>query len=245
MSSTINPIQIEAFEQIRASAQTALLRLIYRIAESRDAQARVSRLVVNNHNSIHRLAPLPGPPAPSGPHRAAFAVPFELLEGDRTFSVEFEDGMLVELPYPIAGSAGAPSSADRDDGPRHRGAYVEHLTSDRGVHRHPLDQLSAELGDEEDDPEDELLAEAEARAAAESDAEALRERVAQVKAEAEEAMREMQSRCSELERRLADALAELEAVTKAERRAVRETRQLRDAIAQQQQLIDELQPHAS
>jgi uncharacterized protein YutE (UPF0331/DUF86 family) len=55
----------------------------------------------------------------------------------------------------------------------------------------------------------------------------------------------MQSRCSELERRLADALAELEVVTKAERRAVRETRQLRDALAQQQQLIDELQTRES
>jgi hypothetical protein len=40
---------------------------------------------------------------------------------------------------------------------------------------------------------------------------------------------------------LADALAELEAVTRSERRAVIETRQLKDTVVQQASLIDELQ----
>jgi hypothetical protein len=205
----------------------------------------VTRLVVNNHNSIHRLTPLPGPPASGGPHRAAFAVPFELLGGDRTFSVEFEDGMLVELPYPMVG-AGRPLPGAGNEASPEGGSEVR-LTPQHPGERDPLDHLSAALGDGDDaeDPEDELLIEAEARAAAESDAEGLRARVAQIKAEAEEGAREMQSRCSELERRLADALAELEVVTKAERRAVRETRQLRDALTEQQRLIDELRAPGS
>jgi hypothetical protein len=84
------------------------------------------------------------------------------------------------------------------------------------------------------------MAETEARAAAEVEAEALRGRVEQLTAEAQEHDRELEARCTELERRLTDALAEVEAVTKAERRAVRETRQLKDQVARQGAQLDEL-----
>ena len=63
---------------------------------------------------------------------------------------------------------------------------------------------------------------------------------AQLNAEAQEHGRELEGRCTDLERRLTDALAELEAVTKAERRAVRETRQLKDQVARQAAQLDEL-----
>ena len=93
--------------------------------------------------------------------------------------------------------------------------------------------------------EDRLLAETEARVAAEVEAESLRARVEQVRAEAQEHNRELDGRCAELERRLTDALAELEAVTTAERRAVRETRQLKEKVARQAAELDQLKASQS
>lgn len=253
-SSTTNPIQVEAFEQIKASSRMALLRLIFRRSERSRDQTKIAKLVVNNHNSIHRVAPLPALPAPGGAERAAFAVPYELLEGDRTFSIELEDGLLVELPHPLTASStpvvptGTPATAPVTQ------AHIPLTPVPAGAERaeeaqHPViatdtvdpgDARIEELHRAYELAEERLMAETEARAGAEVEAEALRGRVEQLQAEAQEHDRALEARCTDLERRLTDALAELEAVTKAERRAVRETRQLRDQVARQGAQLDEL-----
>lgn len=233
MSSTINPIEVEAFEQIQASSRMALLRLIFRPASEPQAPASISRLLVDNHNSIHRIAPLPALPSPGGMERAAFAVPNELLNGDRTFSLEFEDGFVVELPYPALASAGpAAQGPERLSSSQAAPAFSapEGQVVGAGMVTEPL-----EPGHEE-----RLLAETEARAAAEDEIAALQTELQQVRARAEEHARGLETRSAELERRLAEALAELEAVTRAERRAVRETLALKDKVAQQAALIDQL-----
>ena len=251
---TTNPIQVEAFEQIKASSRMALLRLIFRRSERSRDQTKIAKLVVNNHNSIHRVAPLPALPAPGGAERAAFAVPYELLDGDRTFSVELEDGLLVELPHPMTTKStpvvptGTPatapvSQADIPLTPALTGAEQPEEAQHPVIATDTLDPAHVpieELHRAHELAEDRLMAETEARAAAEVEAEALRGRVQQLQAEAQEHGRELEARCADLERRLTDALAELEAVTKAERRAVRETRQLKDQVARQGAQLDEL-----
>jgi VIT1/CCC1 family predicted Fe2+/Mn2+ transporter len=86
-----------------------------------------------------------------------------------------------------------------------------------------------------------LLAESEARGEAEDEVVTLRSELQRLRAQAEEQARALEARAGDLERRLAEALAELEAVTKAERRAVREAYQLKEKVAQQAALIDERQ----
>jgi hypothetical protein len=241
-----SPIQLEAFEQIKASSRMALLRLIFRPAESRGGQTRIAKLVVNNHTSTHRVAPLPALPAPGGAERVAFAVPYELLQGERVFSVELEDGDVVELPYPMpSGSTPVVPTGTPSAGPFKevgapmtpaRTAAEGEQPEQRLVATEILDPEQAEIEELRRanlDGEERLMAEAEARAAAEIEAEALRAQVEQLKSEAEQHSREFEGRCDGLERRLTDALTELEAVTNAERRAVRETRRLRDKLAQQ------------
>src|SRR5581483_4594090 len=93
--------------------------------------------------------------------------------------------------------------------------------------------------------EERLMAETEARAAAEADAEALRSRVEQLIAAADERQRQHEIERAGFERRLADALAELEAVTRAERRAVREARQLKEQLAGQSAELDALKASQS
>ncbi|HEY2258778.1 MAG TPA: hypothetical protein VGH45_03660 [Solirubrobacteraceae bacterium] len=237
MSSTTKPIEVETFEQIEASPRMALLRLIFRASSSNPGRIRASRLLVTDHTSGQSVSPLPSLPAPGGVQRAAFAVPYEWLEGDRSFAIEFEDGSLIELPgpsaspTPLAGPGGSPSAGPRVSRRRPGAPALDRALRNGGI----------DLEDATMSSDDWLLAEAEARAAAESEAEALRARLEHHQAEAEEHNRELQARCLDLERRLADALAELEAVTRSERRAVIETRQLKDTVVQQASLIDELQ----
>lgn len=257
--STTSPIQVEAFEQIKASSRMALLRLIFRPAGSRRGQTKISKLLVNNHVSLHRVAPLPALPAPGGAERVAFAVPYELLGGDRTFSIELEDGALVELPYPLpSGSTplvptGTPAVAPVKDNetpltPASAGTDGPEQPEQRAVATDTL--LPGEAQIEElrrayEDAEERLMAETEARAAVEVETETLRARVEQLNTETQEHNRELEARCAQLDRRLTDALAELEAVTKAERRAVRETRQLKAKLAKQTAQLDELQASQS
>jgi hypothetical protein len=254
-----SPIQVEAFEQIKASSRMALLRLIFRPGGNRRGQTKISKLLVNNHVSVHRVAPLPALPAPGGAERAAFAVPYELLEGDRTFSIELEDGALVELPYPLLNDStpvvptGSPavvpikdSEASRNAAPagtdgRERAEQRVVATDTLSPEGAEIDQLHRAY----EDAEERLMAETEARATAEVETEALRARVEQLKTEAQEHNRELEGRCAQLERRLTEALAEVEAVTKAERRAVRETRQLKSKLAKQTAQLDELKASPS
>lgn len=256
--SKTSQIQVEAFEQIKASSRMALLRLIFRAGRGRGGQTKIAKLLVNNHNSIHRVAPLPALPAPGGAERAAFAVPYELLEGDRTFSIELEDGVLVELPYPITTSStpvvptGTPSMTPATDTdvltPALTGSADPEQAEHAAVATDILDPQQAEIEELRrvyELTEERLFAEIEARAAAEVDAESLRARVEQVRAEAQDHDRELEGRCAQLERRLTDALAELEAVTKAERRAVRETRQLKDKVARQAAELSEFKASQS
>jgi hypothetical protein len=132
MSSTPHPIEVEAFEQIKASSRTVLLRLIFRAPG--EGRTPISRLVVNNHYSTHRVAPLPSLPAPGGAERAAFAVPYELLKGDRTFSLELEDGALIELPYPMAASTvpAVPAAASASISRAHRAGVAAHRSNVQG-----------------------------------------------------------------------------------------------------------------
>jgi hypothetical protein len=249
--STTNPIQVEAFEQIRASSRMALLRLIFRVGRRSRAQTKIAGLVVNNHTSTHRVAPLPALPAPGGAERVAFAVPYELLQGDRTFAVELESGTVVDLPHPVASgstpivpSATPVTSATRDPDPltplpggpeQHQPRTVATVTLDPDAEPRQIEELA----------EERLMAETEARTAAEADAQALRSRVEQLLAEAEERNRENEIQRAELEQRLADALAELEAVTTTERRAVREARQLKEKLARQAAELAELKASPS
>jgi hypothetical protein len=248
MSSTTNPIEVEAFEQIHASSRMALLRLIFRL--SGRGKAPISKLLVNNHTSSHRVAPLPSLPAPGGAERAAFAVPYELLEGDRTFSLELDDGVVIDLPSPMAPSIvpAVPSSASSSSGLLGGRSVVLEGPSTGATHRSDVQASPTPMATETltADPdrvnEERLLAETEARAEAEDEALQLRAELQQLRAQADEHARQLEAQCGQLERRLADALSELEAVTKAERRAVREVFQLKEKVAHQASQIDQRQP---
>jgi hypothetical protein len=249
--STTNPIQVESFEQIRASSRMALLRLIFRVGRRSRTQTKIARLVVNNHTSTHHVAPLPALPAPGGAERVAFAVPYELLQGDRMFAIELESGAVVDLPHPVAGgstpivpSATPVTSPTRDPHPLTPGPAGPEQHQPRTVATATLDP-DAELHQVQGLAEERLMAETEARAAAEADAEALRSRVIQLLAQADERHRENEIERAELEHRLADALAELEAVTTAERRAVREARQLKEELTRLAAELAELKASTS
>ena len=97
-----SPIQLEAFEQIKAlvpdgpaEADLPPGREPRRSDEDRKAGGQQPHLGAPEW----RVACAAGHPV--APSASAFAVPYELLQGERVFSIELEDGSVVELPYPM------------------------------------------------------------------------------------------------------------------------------------------------
>src|SRR3954471_22289283 len=102
---------VERFEHVTATPETALLRVSGRWVSARRERLSPPMLVVDDGRRTHRLAALPGPEdaAPlAGPDspgwRAAFSAPVALMEGRGTaFALDAGRGALVDLPHPVAG----------------------------------------------------------------------------------------------------------------------------------------------
>src|SRR3954469_12637773 len=102
---------VERFEHVAATAETALLRLSGRWRADQRERLSPPMLVVDDGRRTHRLAALPGPEdaaplaGPDGPGwRAAFSAPVDLIEGRGTaFALDAGRGALVDLPHPVAG----------------------------------------------------------------------------------------------------------------------------------------------
>src|SRR3954471_22821788 len=108
---------VERFEHVAATAETALLRLSGRWRSDQRERLSPPMLVVDDGRRTHRLAALPGPedaaplsrpgappppPAPAPPRwRAAFSAPAGTFEGRHlAFALDAGAGVFVDLPSP-------------------------------------------------------------------------------------------------------------------------------------------------
>jgi chromosome segregation ATPase len=112
---TENPaaMELEEFEQVPAVPGTALLRVLAHRPQRRDSDQRPT-LLAGDGETVHRFAPLPAPPDPSGTLRAAYPVPVLLLGPHSTYALELSGGRVVDLPAPTPGSRRVASRARRD-----------------------------------------------------------------------------------------------------------------------------------
>jgi hypothetical protein len=83
-------IELTEFEQVEAAPGTALLRVAARPTNEIRSDQRPT-LVADDGRRVHRLAPLPALPDPSGLLRAAFSVPASLLGVQSSFSLELSN----------------------------------------------------------------------------------------------------------------------------------------------------------
>src|SRR6185436_15765217 len=91
---------VERFEHVSATAETALLRLSGRWRSDQRERLSPPMLVVDDGRRTQRLAALAGPDPPRW--RAAFSAPTALVEGRRTvFALDAGGGALVDLPGPV------------------------------------------------------------------------------------------------------------------------------------------------
>src|SRR3954449_6083705 len=99
---------VERFEHVAATADTALLRLSGRWRAEQRERLSPPMLVVDDGRRTHRLAALPGPQdaAPlAAPHpprwRAAFSAPVAFVEAAHVaFALDAGGGVFVDLPRP-------------------------------------------------------------------------------------------------------------------------------------------------
>src|SRR3954447_11051323 len=99
---------VERFEHVAATAETALLRLSGRWRADQRERLSPPMLVVDDGRRTHRIAALPGPEdaaplaGPAPPRwRAAFSAPVGFLEGSRVaFALDAGGGIFVDLPRP-------------------------------------------------------------------------------------------------------------------------------------------------
>src|SRR6476661_9138748 len=97
-------LAIEQFEYLKASETTALLRLSGRWSAGDPGDCT---LVATTGGTRLVLEPLPHPPGPADPWRAAYSAPLKRVESGRTrFRLETPGGARVELPRPTARGAG-------------------------------------------------------------------------------------------------------------------------------------------
>src|SRR3954468_24597635 len=99
---------VERFEHVAATADTALLRLSGRWRADQRERLSPPMLVVDDGRRTHRLAALPGPedaaplPGPDPPRgRAPFPPPADFLGGSHmAFALDAGSGVFVDLPRP-------------------------------------------------------------------------------------------------------------------------------------------------
>src|SRR3954449_10883514 len=111
---------VERFEHVAATAETALLRLSGRWRADQRERLSPPMLVVDDGSRTHRLAALPGPEdaaplaGPDGPGwRAAFSAPRGLVESAKTaFALDAGRGAIVDLPRPVAARRERPPAAE-------------------------------------------------------------------------------------------------------------------------------------
>ena len=96
-------IELEHFEQVEAAPGTALLRVAAKAALGVSADVAPT-LVIDDGARVHRITPIPAPPAPDGLLRVAYSVPFVLLGARPTFALQLSDGGLIRLPPPARSS---------------------------------------------------------------------------------------------------------------------------------------------
>ena len=100
---------VDRFEHVAATPETALLRLSGRWQADQRERLSPPMLVIDDGRRTHRLPALPGPEdaaplaGPDAPRwRAAFSAPAGLIEGKGTvFALDAGRGAIVDLPRPI------------------------------------------------------------------------------------------------------------------------------------------------
>src|SRR5947208_3875538 len=102
---------VDRFEHVAATPETALLRLSGRWQADQRERLSPPMLVIDDGRRTHRLPALPGPEdaaplaGPEAPRwRAAFSAPAGLIGGKGTvFALDAGRGAIVDLPRPIEG----------------------------------------------------------------------------------------------------------------------------------------------
>src|SRR3954447_6403976 len=102
---------VERFEHVTATPETALLRVSGRWVSDQRERLSPPMLVVDDGRRTHRLPALPGPEDaapladPDGPRwRAAFSAPAELITNTRNvFALDAGRGAVADLPRPVEG----------------------------------------------------------------------------------------------------------------------------------------------
>jgi hypothetical protein len=211
-----------AFERVQASTETSLLRVEIDLGDTGDEPPN-GTLIVDDGTVSHRFKPLPAPSDPSESMRMAFAVPGELLERQQAMSLELAHELL-KLPTPTP-STGRPvddvTPTPSPDPPDRRLAGYELIARQS----EQLSEMEAGLRD----LEHRLEAEVVARVAALRTAEGLESQLRQTQVDGAAQARQLRERCAELERELAEVLAELQAVNRSHRQDLAPQRPLRRA----------------
>src|SRR3954468_15454814 len=131
---------VERFEHVAATAETALLRLSGRWRADQRERLSPPMLVVDDGRRTHRLGALPRPQgaAPlAGPDpprwRAAFSAPADFLEGSHmAFALDAGSGVFVDLPRPQPARRERPAPRPR---PRPPGAGPRRVRGRRAARR--------------------------------------------------------------------------------------------------------------
>jgi chromosome segregation ATPase len=186
-------IKIRSFEHVSAGPTTSLLRVDGKPAWRRGSSPRPT-LLVDTAGEPQRFAALPAPPDPRGLLRAAYSVPSTTVGSESRFWLEHLDGSLTELPAPTKGASRRDPTVGTTVSPE-AAPDIEEL------------QLP-------DAPETERRADVHAKLAEQSGALAESERAAidneQARRAAEAELTQAQSEIGQLERRQAEAQAEIE-----------------------------------
>jgi hypothetical protein len=97
-------LAVAEFEHVAAGPSLVLLRVNGRSSRPRPTADWRPTLVADHGAGPERFAPLPSPPDAEGVLRAAYSVPAGLVDADPRFWLELDDGQIVEIGPPTAGT---------------------------------------------------------------------------------------------------------------------------------------------
>jgi hypothetical protein len=215
MAHASDSLRLLAFEQVQASAETALLRIQVAVDDDggEPPPEGSGTLILYDGAVTHRFKPLPAPRVPSDFMRLAFAVALELLERQQTLALELR-GTLLDLPAPTPATGrpilASPLAPPPRNGPdRRRSSYW--LLARQSEQLLSLETALA-------DNEKRFEAENGARIQAERRVEALTRELRAASDGADGEVIRLRDRCSVLEHDLEEALGEVRAMNDAYRR---------------------------
>ena len=112
MTRDSDALTITEFEHVAVGSSVLLLRVNGRSSRDRPAPDWRPTLIADPGDGSQRFPALPSPPDAEGVLRAAYSVPAAVLTVAARFWLELEDGELVELGSPAAGTARRPPARE-------------------------------------------------------------------------------------------------------------------------------------